>query len=235
MPYMASNTLEGSISSSGSGAGVSTDLESLGIDDSEAVFGGRIDLQGDTSHWSISHSSTSSSATGGDLAANLEIDGITLSGIVPVDTEMEVGATSVLWTHDWGLGDTAHFGLGFGVTALQLGADFSGEELGNPGVPVTASMDETLPVPLIGVRLGGDVGPIRLEASYAFLNVDAEDAEVSVTDFDVYTGLDILGDFGSLVVGYREFSIDAEFESDSDSANLDLTLGGPYAGVRFGF
>ena len=233
MPYMASNTLEGSISSSGSGVGLSTDLEALGIDDSEAVFGGRIDLQGTSSHWSISHSSTSSSATGGDLFDDLEIDGVTLDELVPVDTEMEVGATSILWTHDWGLGDTAHFGLGFGVTALQLGADFSGEEPG--GGAVTASMDETLPVPLIGVRLGGDVGPIRLEASYAFLNVDAEDAEVSVTDFDVYTGLDILGDLGSLVIGYREFSIDAEFDSDSDSANLDLTLGGPYAGVRFGF
>ena len=156
---------------------------------------------------------------------------------MPTDTEMEVGTTSVMWTHDWGLGDTAHFGLGLGVTSLGLAMDITGTVETSPGVftTETGSMDETLPIPMIGVRLGGDIGPVRLEASYGFLDVDADEAEVSVTDLDVYAGLDILGDFGSLVVGYREFAFDAAFEDSSDSADLDLTLGGPYLGVRIGF
>jgi hypothetical protein len=230
------NSLTGSVASSGSGLAVATDLESLGISDSETVVGGRIDFAGESSHWSIAHSSSAFDGVG-QLDSTLDVGGFEFEASVPTDTSMEVGTTSVMWTHDWGLGETAHFGLGLGVTALGLAMDVTGEvDDGMGGTTTeTGSMDETLPIPMIGVRLGGDIGPVRLEASYGFLDVDADEAEVSVTDLDVYAGLDIFGDFGSLIVGYREFSFSAAFEADSDSADLDLMLGGPYVGVRIGF
>jgi hypothetical protein len=238
IPYAAMNSLEGSVASSGGGLAAGTDLADIGLDESESVFGGRIDFAGSSSHWSIA-SSSSSFAGSGPLDSSLDIGGFEFDVSVDIDTEMEVGTTSVMWTYDWGLGDTAHFGLGLGITSLDLAMVVTGSVETFPGSGVftteTGSMDETLPIPMIGVRLGGDIGPVRLEASYGFLDVSADDAEVSVTDFDVYVGLDILGDFGSLIIGYREFAFDAEFEDSSDSPDLDLTLGGPYAGIRIGF
>ena len=235
VPYTAMNSLEGSVASSG-GIAASTDLENLGIDDSESVFGGRIDFSGTNSHWSVA-SSTSAFDGSGLLDAEFDIGGFEFESGVPTDMSMEVGTTSVMWTYDWGLGDTAHFGLGVGVTALALAVDVTGEVDDGMGgtITETGSMDETIPIPMLGARIGGVVGPVRLEASYGFLDVAAEDAEVSVTDLDVYVGIDLFGDFGSLIAGYREFDFLTEFESDSDSANLDLNLGGPYVGVRIGF
>ncbi len=143
---------------------------------------------------------------------------------------MDMTTTSVLWTYNWGLGDTAHFGLGLGVTALGIAMQVTEEITGETG-----EMDETLPIPLIGLRLGGDIGPVRVEATYAFLEVDVDEGSVSVTDMDIYGGLDVLGDMGTLVIGYREFAFDASFADASDSADLDLQLGGPYVGFRFAF
>ena len=236
IPYAAMNSLEGSVASSGSGIAVATDLEGLGISDSETVVGGRIDFAGTSSHWSIAHSSSAFDGNG-QLDGLLDVGGFEFEASAPTATNMEVGTTSVMWTHDWGFGDTAHFGLGLGVTSLSLAMDVTGEVDDGMGGTTTETgmMDETLPIPMLGARIGGDIGPVRIEASYGFLDVDSEDAEVSVTDLDVYAGLDLFGDFGSLVVGYREFAFSAAFEADSDSADLDLTLGGPYVGVRIGF
>ena len=198
VPYAAMNSLDGSVASSGSGVAVSTDLEGLGISDSETVMGGRIDFAGANSHWSIAHSSSAFEGSG-QLDGLLDVGGFEFEASAPTDTTMEVGTTSVMWTYDWGLGDTAHFGLGLGVTSLGLAMDITGQvdDDGVPGgstSPQTGSMDETLPIPMLGARIGGDIGPLRLEASYGFLDVAAEDAEVSVTDLDIYAGVDLFGD-----------------------------------------
>ncbi|MDP6384597.1 MAG: hypothetical protein QGI93_00225, partial [Planctomycetota bacterium] len=146
---------------------------------------------------------------------------------------MDLAVTSLLWTKNFGVGDTAHFGIGLGVTSLGLAVQITGDIVG--GGEATGQMDETLPIPLLGFRLGGDIGPVRIEATYAFLEVDVDEGSSSVTDMDIYGGLDVFGDVGTLVIGYREFAFDASFEDASDSADLDLQLGGPYAGVRFAF
>ena len=229
MPFVASSSLDGSVASSGGGISASTDLGSLGVGDAEVGFGGRVDLVGPSSQWSITHGSSSFDGSG-LLDAALDLGGNTFETDIDVATNMDMTTTSVLWTHNWGLGDTAHFGLGLGVTALGIAMQVTEEISGETG-----KMDETLPIPLLGLRLGGDIGPVRVEATYAFLEVDVDEGSISVTDMDIYGGLDVLGDVGTLVIGYREFAFDANFEDASDSANLDLQLGGPYVGVRFAF
>jgi hypothetical protein len=229
MPFVASNSLDGSIETSGAVGSASTDLGPLGVGDAESAFAGRVDLIGPSSQWSITHAASNFSGNG-TMSAELDLGGTTFEQDLDVATNMDVAVTSVLWTYNWGLGDTAHFGLGLGVTslgiAMKITEDVSGE---------TGEMDETLPIPLLGLRLGGDIGPVRVEATYAFLEVDVDEGSVSVTDMDIYGGLDVLGDMGTLVIGYREFAFDASFADASDSANLDLQLGGPYLGVRFAF
>jgi hypothetical protein len=229
MPFLASNSLDGSIASSGEVGDVSTDLGGLGVGDAERGFGGRLDFIGPGSQWSISHAG-SNFAGDGTMSAELTLGGATIGQDADVATTLDLAVTSLLWTKNFGLGDTAHFGLGLGVTSLGITMQIT-EEITDE----TGQMDETLPIPLIGLRLGGDVGPVRVEGTYSFLKVDVDEGNVSVTDMDVYAGLDVLGDMGTLVLGYREFAFDANFKDASDSANLDLQLGGPYFGVRFSF
>jgi hypothetical protein len=229
MPFLASNSLDGSIASSGEVGDVSTDLGGLGVGDAERGFGGRLDFIGPGSQWSISHVG-SNFAGDGTMSAELKLGDATFEEDVEVATTLDLAVTSLLWTYNFGLGDTAHFGLGLGVTSLGITMQITDKDTG-----VAGQMDETLPIPLIGLRLGGDVGPVRVEGTYSFLKVDVDEGNVSVTDMDVYAGLDVLGDMGTLVLGYREFAFDANFKDASDSANLDLQLGGPYFGVRFSF
>lgn len=232
MPIVASNSLDGSVASSGGGVSASTDLGSLGVGDAEVGFGGRVDLVGPSSQWSITHGSSSFDGSG-LLDATLSLGGFEFDTLVDATTSMDLAVTSLLWTKNFGMGDTAHFGIGLGITSLGLAMEITGDTVG--GGEETGQMDETLPIPLLGLRLGGDIGPVRVEATYAFLEVDVDEGSVSVTDMDVYGGLDVLGDVGTLVIGYREFAFDASFEDDSNSADLDLQLGGPYLGVRFAF
>ena len=229
MPFVAINSLDGSVATSGGGISSSTDLGTLGVGDSETGIGGRFDFVGPNSQWSITHA-TSKFAGNGTMSAELDLGGTTFEQDVDVATNLDLAVTSLLWTHNWGLGDTAHFGLGLGVTSLGLTMQVTEQT-----TKETGRMDETLPIPLIGLRLGGDIGPVRVEATYAFLKVDVDEGSISVTDMDIYGGLDVLGDMGTLVLGYRDFAFDASFEDTSDSANLDLQLGGPYLGVRFAF
>ena len=238
MPFVASSSLDGSVASSGGGVSASTDLGSLGVGDAETDIGGRIDFVGPSSQWSITHSSSTFDGSG-LLDASLDLGGFEFEASLPATMSMDMGVTSLLWTKNFGIGDTAHFGIGVGLSALGIAAKIEGEVDDGTGtgttVTETGEMDETLPIPLLGLRLGGDIGPVRVEATYAFLEVDVDEGSVSVTDMDIYGGLDVLGDIGTLVIGYREFAFDASFADASDSADMDLQLGGPYLGVRFAF
>ena len=229
MPFVASNSLDGSVSTSGGESSASTDLGSLGVGDSETGIGGRFDFVGPNSQWSITHAA-SKFAGNGTIGAELEVGDTTFGKDVNVATTLDLAVTSLLWTRNWGLGDTAHFGLGLGVTSIDLAMQIT-EQV----TKKTDGMDETLPIPLLALRLGGDVGPVRVEATYALLEVDVDEGSVSVTDMDIYGGIDVLGDMGTLVLGYRDFALDTSFGDASDSADLDLQLGGPYLGVRFAF
>jgi len=121
--------------------------------------------------------------------------------------------------------------LGFGISAIDFALNM--EETGNP-INSTAT-DEILPVPLIGIRAGGDFGLIRLAGSLSTLQVDADGGEISVTDLDIYAGVDFIGDTGTLVLGYRSFDVDAAYDDGDDSVALELGLGGPYFGLRLSF
>jgi len=231
MPTVIDNSLTGSISGSSSGgvAG-SNGLDDLGLGDSEMVFSPRLDLNFLSSQISVTNSSSAFSGSG-TLDAEIGFGGDDLAVGLDVDTDMDLDATSVLWTYNFLNTDTAHFGLGFGISAIDFALNM--EETGNP-INSTAT-DEILPVPLIGIRAGGDLGLIRLAGSLSTLQVDADGGEISVTDLDIYAGVDFIGDTGTLVLGYRSFDVDAAYDDGDDSVALELGLGGPYFGLRLSF
>ena len=231
LPAVIDNSLTGSISgSTGGGISGSNDLEALGLGDSDFVFTPRVDLNFMSSQISITNSSSSFSGSG-TVDSEIEFGGEGIGVGVDVDTDMDVGATNLLWTFNFVNTDTAHFGVGLGLSAFDF--SLAMEETGVPMNSITT--DEILPVPLLGIRAGGDLGMVRLAGSLATLQVDADGGEISVTDLDVYAGIDIIGDTGTLVVGYRSFDLDASYDDGADSVALELGLGGPYFGLRLSF
>jgi hypothetical protein len=231
IPAMIDNSLDGSISASSTGvASEGNDLDGLGLGDSDLVFAPRVDLNFLSSQISITNSSSSFSGSG-TLDADIDFGGSLIEALKSVDTEMDISATSLLWTFNFINTDTAHFGVGLGLSVFDF--DLKMEETGAP-MNSTAT-DEILPVPLIGIRAGGDLGMIRIAGSLSALQVDADGGEISVTDLDVYAGIDVIGDTGSLIVGYRSFDLDASYEDGGDSVALELGLGGPYFGLRLSF
>lgn len=231
IPAMIDNSLEGSISGSSTGVvSEGNDLEGLGLGDSDMVFAPRVDLNFLSSQISITNSSSSFSGSG-TLDAEIDFGGDGIGVGVDVDTEMDISATSLLWTFNFINSDTAHFGIGLGLSVFDFALEM--EEVGAP--LNTTATDEMLPVPLIGIRAGGDLGKIRIAGSLSTLQVDADGGQISVTDLDVYAGFDIIGDTGSLIVGYRSFDLDASYDDGADSVALELGLGGPYFGLRLSF
>ena len=231
VPAAIENSLTGSVAAAtGGGISGTNDFDALGLGDSEIAFSPKVDLNFLGSEISISQSSTSFSGIG-TLDAELEFGGDGIAIGTDVDTTMDVTSTSLLWTFNFVNTDTVHFGVGLGVSALDF--ELNLVDTGDPSI--ATSSDEVLPVPLIGIRAGGDLGPCRIEASFATLEVDTDGGEISVTDVDVYLGFDIIGDTGSIVLGYRSFDLDASYDDGEDSIELELGLGGPYLGIRLSF
>ncbi len=225
VPAGAQNSLSGSVTTAG--AALSNDWDTLGLGDSEVVVSPKINLNFLGSEISISSSSTSFAGSG-VLSGALAGGGGSIDAGIDVESELELTWTSLLWTFNFVNMDTAHFGVGLGVTALEH------ELLIHDPSSVFDDIDPdpgVLPVPLIGLRAGGDVGPIRLEASFATLQFSNDEGEFSVNDVDAYAGYDIIGDTGSIVVGYRS----VDMEVSKGLREVELGLGGPYVGIRLSF
>jgi hypothetical protein len=231
VPAAIESSLTGSVGVATGGLGDfdANDLDSMGLGDSEAVFFPKINLNFLRSEISVG-SFSGGFAGDGELEFVFPHDGASLVG--DVHSELDVKVTNLLWTYNFVNADTAHFGVGLGVTDFDFALNL--HELGNPGTSLPP-LEKSVPVPLVGLRAGGDFGLLRLEGSFATLQVDADGGEISVTDLDVYAGFDVIGDSGSVVLGYRSFDVDASYDDGEDSVELELGLGGPYAGVRLGF
>ena len=98
VPAAIENSLTGSVSAAtGGGVSGSNDLASIGLGDSEMVFSPKVDLNFLSSEISISTSSTSFAGSG-VLDAEIEFNGEAVGVGTNVDSEMDVTATSLLWT-----------------------------------------------------------------------------------------------------------------------------------------
>jgi hypothetical protein len=234
IPAVIDNSLTGSISgtsdsSLGSIPG-SNDLEDdLGLGESDMVFSPRLDLNFLSSQISVSNSSPSFSGSG-TLVEDMgfDDDSPNFPAGSEVDTALDLNATSLLWTYNFVNTDAAHFGLGLGISAFDFVFNME-TDIG------ALDTDVRWPVPLIGIRAGGDLGVVRLAASLATLQVAANGGEISFTDLDVYAGIDVIGDTGGLVLGYRSIDIEAAYDDGEASVAMELGLGGPYFGLRLSF
>ena len=101
------------------------------------------------------------------------------------------------------------------------------------------AFDELAPVPVVAVRVGGDIGPVSLSALASGLSVSIGDLDATYLDLDLMAKWRLLGEkngfAGSLAAGWRHTRLDAELDDDADQVDLDLTFSGPWFGATIGF
>ncbi len=225
--------LDGDLLLSSDGTGASNSYDELGLGDEEGAPGVNVDFKWGAPHLAISTQSSSYSGTG-TLTSEISFEGDVIPIGADVDSDLELGVHSAVITFDMVPREDIEFGLGVGLVGLQFEADF--REL---GVGTRVSTDETLPIPVLAARAAIEDGDWELVAAVSGLEIEVDDDKVTFIDIDAYLrwcflgGEDRLGT--SLAVGWRDTTLDLDYDEDGDEVEADLGVGGLYVALRFIF
>jgi hypothetical protein len=169
-----------------------------------------------------------SEATGTFTGDFLGTDFVT--GTVETDYDIDVYQLSL----GFDLVNIERFRLAALAGASLLDIDIAVRDGGAPGTE--ESIDEVVPVPLVGAR--GDlkvIGSLRIGATALFFPVDeVEGFETEMLDLEGAIAWAPLRSFEIFGL-YRYVAIEAEGEVEDVDAALDLRLGGPVVGVALTF
>jgi len=228
------------------GQQVSQDLQTaLGLVEDNGSLGIRADLDVGSPHMTFAMQRSSHDGRG-TLQDSISYDGneINLPDTDgdgepdPVDVATQFDLTSYSFVTTWDVipADSFELGLGLGANLLQIDMEVESQAV---GVDESISFYELAPVPVVAVRVGGDIGPVSLSALASGLSVSIGDLDATYLDFDLMAKWRLLGEkdgfAGSLAAGWRHTSLDAELDDDADQVDIDLTFSGPWFGATIGF
>lgn len=133
-----------------------------------------------------------------------------------------------------GVGQTFHFILGAKIAQTEFVV--SADDPLNPGSRLVERVDETIPIPQIGLATSHKLGPkLRFNGSFKWLDVNVSDVDVKVTDLKYGVGWVTATGF-SLDLGYRQFKIEAAYDQGtSEAAYVNLDYSGPFIGATYRF
>lgn len=133
-----------------------------------------------------------------------------------------------------GVGQTFHLLLGAKIAQTEF--IVSADDPLSPGTRLVERVDETIPIPQIGIATSHKLGPkLRFNGLFKWLDVNIQDVEVKVTDLQYGVGWVTATGF-SLDVGYRQFKMEAAYDQGSaEAAYVNLDYSGPYIGATYRF
>lgn len=207
---------------------VENELSDLGLSGEESTVGLRADFK-----WGLPHLTFATQSAGWSGTGSATDLGDISGSDVAVDSDLDLGLHRLILTFDLIPGETFELGLGFGISALDVDAVVQEQ-----GSSTREEIDEILPIPVLALRAGLSIWRFDLEALVTGLSLQADGDEATYIDADL-AGRLLLFDAGAadglLTVGYRYISLDAEFDDDKDSIDLDMSFDGPYVGLRVRF
>jgi len=226
--------LSGTVGETTSGTPVSKiDVDDdLGMGDTSNEFGGRADLSFGAGKWTFAYSPASFSGNG-TLPADITEGGVTIPAGTAVASDVKMNVGTAIWTYDFVPSETAEFGLGLGVHAL----DFDGKVTDGSS---TVRQNYTIGVPVLAARGGVMFGPFDLSALVSGLQVKNGSDEATFFDADVMGRWRFFGGVGghvafSLVVGWHRTDMELDYTDSNDHVNADLSVAGLYYGLCVGF
>jgi len=227
MPRVGSFDLDGhfGITADPAGAIPVADMGTAGIGKDDAYVGLRADIDVGSPVWYLSAQRTSHGGSG-NLATTLS-SGADEVGPGPVTSDVDIGLYQAGVTFDMVPIDMVDVGLGLGITTVDLDAVMTD---GNDGDSI--SVDRTLPVPVIALRGGLELGDFEVTALLSGFEISLDGNEVSFFDLDALATYQLFGLddrlAGSLGLGYRKTNLGVEYEDDDDRVDADFRFDGPY-------
>lgn len=199
------------------------DMETAGFDRDDGYLGLRADINVGSPTYFISAQSTSHGGSG-NLLNQLSSGGSVINP-GPVSTKMDIALYQLGVTFDFVPSDLVDVGLGLGINTVDLDA-----EVANGGSAI--DVDRTLPIPVIALRAGIDLGDFEASALVTGLEIDVSGDEVSYFDLDVLARYRLIGGddhlAGSIALGYRLVELGVEYEDDGDRIDTEFRFDGPY-------
>ncbi|MFT4542279.1 MAG: hypothetical protein ACI841_001338 [Planctomycetota bacterium] len=206
-------------------------LSDLGLGGSETAVGARADLSWLGFHVSASTLDTSFSGDG-TIDTDITLGGSTVTTGSAVNSSLDVSALSAAITWDLPI-PIFDFGLGIGATQLDLDVDI------DPGAASSIGTEVSEVIPLGVVRAGFSLAGFEIGATLGLISVDVGDLNGSVTDLDLNASYGLIGGDerlrGAVVLGYRHFEVQSEYDDGNSEVDVDFTIAGPYIGVSVSF
>jgi hypothetical protein len=227
------NSLDGDILTGTGGTVVANSFNDLGLNDDEPTPGATVDFKWGSPHLSISTQSSSFSGSG-VLSSQLEIGGDIISVGADVDSNIDVGVTSAILTFDLAPTSALELGIGVGVVALDLNLRFREDLSGT-----TVESDEVIPIPVLAARAGMEFGDWEVGGVVSGLDIEVDGDSVQFVDLDVFGKYHFAGGqdriSASFLFGYRSTDLTVDYADSGDQVDANLTVAGPYIGLRFSF
>lgn len=216
-------------------------LDELGIGGRESSD--RISLEWECrgDHWQLFGYAMDSKGSG-TLADDLHLEGEELRWDQgEVDTDLHLGLYGLRWVRPIANEGDLEVSAGLSLVFAELDLDLDQLALdpddppGTEPTPKSTGKSATIPFPLPALDLRYDHESFDARLALSGLWVWVEEGDGHIIDLDFQFVVPIFDDIGDLVCGYHEFEFELEHSSSGERARLDVTLSGPYLGLRFGF
>lgn len=204
------------------------DLKDLGLDDQEGSPGARVDLSWGSPHLTIAVAQMNTDGTG-TTTADLTQGGVTINAGTNVDSSVDLTYGTAVVTFDFVPSDAVEVGIGFGAEAASVQTKVKPTGLG-AGIDT----DESAPVPVLALRAGVDLGPIAIDGLLTGIKIDYSGDSLTFYDLDLRARWEMF-EHAHLLVGYKRWKVDLDYEDGADNVQLDVTADGPYLGVVIAF
>lgn len=223
----------GSFGATETGSVVTTNMESLGLAQTNEVLLPRLYLRDGVRLLDLSGFQIDMEGQG-TVEADITINGTTLTASTPVDSMFAMGSYSGVLTWDVARWGGTKLGLGVGIEWVDLDMALS-ETAG----PINLSSEQQFPLPLLGLRLSSDEAPVSGHLSVGWITLESPEIEASILDVDARVEARLLGSRRGMnldaVLGYRGFDMDVGYDDGGSQVEADFKVGGPYAGFRLRF
>ena len=236
IPRLGQMNIDGHIGIADASTGVTAtnDLDTLGLDDDSSVFSGRVDLQGGGAHATFALSSSSHGGTGVATATLDDGSGSTVMAGSMVDSDFDVTLGEAIVTWDLIPGEAIELGIGLGASVFDLDGALTDLTSGD-----TVDANQAVPIPVLAVRGGIDLGRLDFSALLGGVDVNIGGDEASFYDLDLMARLELFGKggkvLGDVVLGYRYVDLQVDYEDGSEAVDAAVRLSGPYLGLSIGF
>ena len=214
-------------------------LDELGIGGRESSDRISLEWERRGDHWQLFGYAMDSKGSG-TLADDLHLEGEELRWDQgEVDTDLHFGLYGLRWVRPIANEGDLEVSVGASLVVAELDFDLDQDVLDVYGEPTgehkSTGKSATIPFPLPALDLRYDHESFDARLALSGLWVWVEEGDGHIIDLDFQFVVPIFDDIGDLVCGYHEFEFELEHSSSGERARLDVTLSGPYLGLRFGF